>query len=101
MANPVQLPHEGGGFEPDGVPYSMISVGGDLYVIEPNQDQMLKVTTSGTVSRVIDISAKLNKHITPTVVASRGGAIFMLAIWVCFQSFRGVLVFTRLPLAAK
>ncbi|MBC6607437.1 ScyD/ScyE family protein [Hymenobacter sp. BT188] len=77
MANPVQIPHEGGGFEPDGVPYSMISVGGDLYVIEPNQDQMLKVTTSGTVSRVIDISAKLNKHITPTVVASRGGNFYV------------------------
>jgi hypothetical protein len=58
-------------FEPDGTPYSMVNVRGDLYVIEPNHGELLKVTTGGEISRVVDISASQG-HIVPTVVAYHG-----------------------------
>lgn len=63
--NPVAAPEEEN-FEPDGDPYSM-----DLYVIEPNHGEMIKVTTNGNVSRVIDFSAHFG-HIIPTSVAYHG-----------------------------
>jgi len=49
----------------------MINVRGDLYAIEPNHGEMVKVTTGGDISRVIDISASQG-HIVPTVVAYHG-----------------------------
>jgi hypothetical protein len=69
-ANPVANP-EADDFEPDGTWYSMIAVRGDLYAVEPNHGEMVKVTTSGKISRVIDISATQG-HIVPTVVAYHG-----------------------------
>src|SRR5450759_2698905 len=68
--NPVAAP-EIEDFEPDGTAYSMVNVRGDLYVIEPNHGEMIKVTTSGSVSRVIDFSAHFG-HIVPTAVAYHG-----------------------------
>lgn len=70
QAHPVAHP-EPDDFEPDGTWYSMINVRGDLYAIEPNHGEMVKVTTSGDISRVIDISASQG-HIVPTVVAYHG-----------------------------
>jgi len=70
QANPVANP-EPDDFEPDGTWYSMINVRGDLYAVEPNHGEMVKVTTSGDISRVIDISATQG-HIVPTVVAYHG-----------------------------
>ena len=58
-------------FEPDGTPYSMVAVRGDLYVIEPNHGEFLKVTADGSISRVADISASQG-HIVPTTVAYHG-----------------------------
>ena len=58
-------------FEPDGTWYSMIAVNGDLYAVEPNHGEVVKVTTSGKVSRLIDISASQG-HIVPTVIAYHG-----------------------------
>ncbi|HAH24718.1 MAG TPA: ScyD/ScyE family protein [Prolixibacteraceae bacterium] len=58
-------------FEPDGTPYSMVNVRGDLYVVEPNHGELLKVTTSGKVSRVLDFSAHFG-HIVPTAVGYHG-----------------------------
>jgi hypothetical protein len=68
--NPVAAPEEED-FEPDGDPYSMINVRGDLYVIEPNHGEMVKVTTSGKITRVLDFSAYYG-HIVPTAVAYNG-----------------------------
>ena len=70
QAHPVAHPEEDD-FEPDGTWYSMINVRGDLYAIEPNHGEMVKVTTDGNISRVIDISASQG-HIVPTVVAYHG-----------------------------
>ncbi len=60
-----------GDFEPDGTFYSIIAVGGDLYTVEPNQGEVLKITPSGEVSRLIDISATQG-HIVPTAIAYHG-----------------------------
>jgi len=62
---------EEGDFEPDGTWYSMTAVRGDLYAVEPNHGEMVKVSTDGTVSRVIDVSASQG-HVVPTSVAFRG-----------------------------
>src|SRR5438876_4462773 len=70
MANPVAHP-EPDDFEPDGTWYSMIAVGGNLYAVEPNHGELDRITTSGQISRVTDISASQG-HIVPTAVAYHG-----------------------------
>ncbi len=69
-ANPVQNPEEDD-FEIDGTWYSMIAVRGNLYAVEPNHGEIVKVTTDGEISRVIDISASQG-HVVPTVLAYHG-----------------------------
>jgi hypothetical protein len=70
QSHPVAYP-EPDDFEPDGTWYSMVNVRGDLYAVEPNHGEMVRVTTSGDVSRVIDFSARYG-HIVPTAVAYHG-----------------------------
>jgi hypothetical protein len=70
LNHPVANPEEDD-YEPDGTWYSMINVNGKLYAVEPNHGEMVKVTTSGQISRVIDVSATQG-HIVPTVVAYHG-----------------------------
>jgi len=69
-ANPVAHPEEDD-FEPDGTWYSMIALRGDLYAVEPNHGEIVKVTTDGAISRVIDISASQG-HVVPTVITEHG-----------------------------
>jgi len=64
--NPVSHPNAGD-FEPDGVPYSMIEAGGDLYIVEPNHGRLLQVTTGGKIRQILDVSAPLG-HVVPTSV---------------------------------
>ena len=73
QAHPVANPTDPitGDFEPDGTWYSMIAVRGDLYAIEPNHGELDKITPSGEVSRVVDISASQG-HVVPTVVTQHG-----------------------------
>jgi len=73
QAHPVANPTDPitGDFEPDGTWYSMITVRGDLYAVEPNHGELDKITTAGHVSRVVDISASQG-HVVPTVVAQHG-----------------------------
>jgi hypothetical protein len=70
QAHPVAHPEEDD-FEPDGTWYSMINVRGDLYALEPNHGELVKVTTNGDISRVIDISASQG-HIVPTALSYHG-----------------------------
>jgi hypothetical protein len=49
----------------------MIAVRGALYAIEPNHGEMVKITTEGNITRVIEISASQG-HVVPTVVADHG-----------------------------
>jgi len=73
--HPVAAP-EIDDFEPDGDPYSLINVRGDLFAIEPNHGEMIKVTRSGIISRVIDFSAHYG-HIVPTVAAFNDGNFYV------------------------
>jgi hypothetical protein len=75
MENPVKNPNPGD-FEPDGDWYSMISVGNDFYAVEANQGQLVKISSNGTVSRIIDISAAKG-HIVPTVVDYVDGSFYI------------------------
>lgn len=75
-ANPVQYRNVDD-FEPDGSQYSMISVDRDLYVVEANSGQLLKVDPmSGKITRQIDVSQSQG-HIVPTSVAYREGKFLL------------------------
>lgn len=63
-------------FEPDGTWWSMNAVGQALYAVEPNHGELDKITTTGTISRVADISASQG-HIVPTASAYRLGAFYV------------------------
>src|SRR5689334_15570296 len=53
-ANPVKNP-EPDDFEPDGTWYSMISLSGSLFAVEPNHGELDRIDTKGNISRVVDI----------------------------------------------
>ncbi|HEX5462327.1 MAG TPA: ScyD/ScyE family protein [Steroidobacteraceae bacterium] len=78
QAHPVANPTDPitGDFEPDGTWYSMIAVRGNLYAVEPNHGELDRITPSGKVTRVIDISASQG-HVVPTVVAHHGGIFYV------------------------
>jgi sugar lactone lactonase YvrE len=73
--NPVSHPNAGD-FEPDGVPYSMIEVNGDLYIVEPNHGRLLRVTTQGEIRQIVDFSATLG-HMVPTSVVWEYGQFWV------------------------
>jgi hypothetical protein len=58
-------------FEPDGTWYSMVTVRGVLYAVEPNHGELDAISPNGDISRVADISATQG-HIVPTAVAYDG-----------------------------
>jgi hypothetical protein len=66
VANPNPLD-----FEPDGTWWGMTVFNGDMYAVEPNHGDLVKVTTGGAISRVLDIS-KSQGHIVPTAIVHRG-----------------------------
>ena len=80
MANPVANP-EPADFEPDGVWYGMLTIGRDLYAIEPNHGEIDKIEPSGKISRLIDISATQG-HIVPTAMVYHNGAIYAVNLGV-------------------
>jgi hypothetical protein len=69
-AHPVAHPEEDD-FEPDGTWYSMLAVRGNLYAVEPNHGEIVKVTATGDISRVVDVSASYG-HVVPTALAYHG-----------------------------
>jgi hypothetical protein len=68
--HPVANP-EPDDFEPDGTWYSMTSVSGSLYAVEPNHGEVDVINPRVSVSRLIDISATQG-HIVPTAIAHHG-----------------------------
>ncbi len=68
--HPVAAP-EPDDFEPDGTWYSMVAVRGALYAVEPNHGEIDRITPDGTITRVVDVSAKFG-HIVPTAIAYDG-----------------------------
>ena len=73
--HPVANP-EADDFEPDGTFYSMTSVHGSLYVVEPNHGEVDAVNPDVSVSRLIDISATQG-HIVPTAIAHHGNSFYV------------------------
>jgi hypothetical protein len=69
-AHPVKNPEEDD-FEPDGTWYSMVAVRGALYAVEPNHGELDRISTSGSISRLVDISASQG-HIVPTAIGYHG-----------------------------
>jgi hypothetical protein len=69
-SHPVKNPNPGD-FEPDGTWWGMVAVRGNLYAVEPNHGELVKVTTDGTIKRVLDISASQG-HIVPTAIDYHG-----------------------------
>jgi hypothetical protein len=85
VANP-----EPGDFEPDGTWYSMVAVRGDLYAVEPNHGEMVRISTDGRVSRVVDFSATYG-HVVPTSVAYHGN--FYVGTLGTFENgFNGMVI---------
>ena len=69
-AHPVAHP-DPADFEPDGTWYSMIAIGRALYPMDSNHGELDRVTQSGRISRVIDISASQG-HVVPTALVHHG-----------------------------
>jgi hypothetical protein len=70
QANPVAHPNPGD-FEPDGTWYSMVAAKGALYAVEPNHGEVDRVSPSGAISRLVDVSAHYG-HNVPTAIARHG-----------------------------
>ncbi len=47
-----------GDFEPDGTWYGMVAVGDVLYATEPNHQEVDRITRSGQITRVVDLSTR-------------------------------------------
>jgi len=75
MSHPVANPEEDD-FEPDGTWYGMEVVGGNLYAVEPNHGEIVKVNGNGGINRLIDISAS-EGHIVPTAIAYYKGNFYV------------------------
>ena len=69
-AHPVAHPEEDD-FEPDGTWYSMIAVRDQLYAVEPNHGEIVRISQDGDIHRVIDVSASQG-HVVPTALVHRG-----------------------------
>jgi hypothetical protein len=63
-------------FEPDGTWFSMVRVGDAMYAVEPNHQELDKITASGEISRVADISAYGGTWIGPTSVVYHDGDFY-------------------------
>ena len=75
QSHPVAHP-EPDDFEPDGTWYSMISSDNDLYALEPNHGELDKISQSGSITRVIDISASQG-HIVPTALIEHNNKFYV------------------------
>lgn len=73
--HPVQNPRTAD-FEPDGTWYSMVAARGALFAAEPNHGELDRVSLSGEVRRVVDVSASQG-HVVPTSVAYHAGHFFL------------------------
>jgi hypothetical protein len=70
QANPVAHPNPPD-FEPDGTWYSMVASKGSLYAVEPNHGEVDRVSPSGSIRRLVDVSAHYG-HAVPTAIARHG-----------------------------
>jgi hypothetical protein len=77
QSHPVKYPNADD-FEPDGTFYSMTDLNGQLYAVEPNHGQVLRVSSTapnGSAS-VLDVSAN-EGHIVPTGITQYNGNFYL------------------------
>jgi hypothetical protein len=90
-----------GDFEPDGTWYSMIAVDGQFFAVEPNHGEVDSVTTSGIVSRFVDVSQQVGAtctgamncgsptgHVVPTAIAHHNGFFYLVNLDVFDPGFQ-------------
>jgi hypothetical protein len=70
LANPTADPPDDD-FTPDGTFYNVVTGQGDFFIVESNSRRLLKVTSSGVVSSLIDFPAALGFSV-PTALAYDG-----------------------------
>jgi len=78
-AHPVANP-DAADFEPDGTWYSFVTAGRGFYAVEPNHQELDKITADGHVTRVIDFSTFFPGNTDwrgPTAMTSRGGSLYI------------------------
>jgi hypothetical protein len=78
-AHPVANP-AAADFEPDGTWYSFVPAGRGFYAVEPNHQELDKITADGHVRRVIDFSRTFPGNTDwrgPTAMTSRGGSLYI------------------------
>jgi hypothetical protein len=79
MNHPVANP-DLADFTPDGNWYSMIEVGGDLYALDPNHQELDRISLTTGISRVVDISVSYpgpTNWVGPTAIAYHNGNFFV------------------------
>ena len=69
-SHPVANP-EPDDFEPDGTWWEMVAHDGLLFAVEPNHGELVSITRSGSVQRVLDISS-IQGHVVPTAIVPFG-----------------------------
>jgi hypothetical protein len=78
-AHPVANP-DAADFEPDGTWYSFVAAGRAFYAVEPNHQELDKITGDGQVHRVIDFSRFFPGNTDwrgPTAMTSHGGSLYI------------------------
>jgi hypothetical protein len=78
-AHPVAHPDKAD-FEPDGTWYSFVTAGRGFYAVEPNHQELDKITADGQVTRVIDFSRFFPGNTDwqgPTAMTSRAGSLYI------------------------
>lgn len=69
-SHPVANP-EPDDFEPDGTWWGMAAEDGQFFAVEPNHGELVSITRSGSIHRVVDISS-IEGHIVPTAIIPYG-----------------------------
>jgi hypothetical protein len=69
-SHPVANP-EPDDFESDGTWWGLVAEDGLLFAVEPNHGELVSITRSGSVHRVLDISS-IEGHIVPTAIVPYG-----------------------------
>jgi hypothetical protein len=69
-SHPVANP-EPDDFEPDGTWWGLVAEDGLLFAVEPNHGELVSITRSGSVHRILDISS-IQGHIVPTAIVPVG-----------------------------
>lgn len=73
--HPVQNPSPDD-FEADGTWWNLIAAGDNLYATEPNHGELDRISPTGAIHRVVDISASQN-HDVPTALTAFYGNFFV------------------------